>query len=133
VRTLIEQALFIPATRYVQALRARAMIYPAIVQLFKAFDVIVTPTQPMVAPKSNVEVATFGDFSEDTSSATLRYTAPFNLTGLPALSIPCGFSNTGLPIGLQIVGKPFDETMVLRVGLAYENATPWHKKFPKIE
>ena len=55
-----------------------------------------------------------------------------NLTGVPAMSIPCGFSNTGLPVGLQLVGKPFAETTVLRVGYTYQQAAGWHQKHPPI-
>ena len=131
VRTLIEQAMFIPATYYVQAQRVRARIFPEVVKLFKRFDVIVTPTQPMVAPQAGAKAVQFGDFTEDTAAATLRYVGAFNLTGLPALSVPCGFSRN-LPVGMQIVGKPFDEATVLRVGDAYERATPWHAMFPQI-
>ena len=59
-----------------------------------------------------------------------RCTLPFNVTGLPALSLPCGFTRTDLPIGLQIAGRPFDEATVLRAGHAYEQATEWHTRRP---
>jgi Asp-tRNA(Asn)/Glu-tRNA(Gln) amidotransferase A subunit family amidase len=61
-------------------------------------------------------------------------TAPgsFNLTGQPALSVPCGFGHTGLPVGLQLVGRPFEEGLLLRVGAAYEAATRWHERVPPI-
>jgi aspartyl-tRNA(Asn)/glutamyl-tRNA(Gln) amidotransferase subunit A len=59
-------------------------------------------------------------------------TAPFNIAGLPALSLPCGFTSGGMPIGLQIVGRPFDEATVLRVGHAYEQATDWHRRRPHL-
>ena len=62
----------------------------------------------------------------------IRCTAPFNATGLPALSVPCGFTSAGLPIGLQIVGRPFDEATVLRAGHAYEQATEWHLRKPAL-
>jgi len=62
-----------------------------------------------------------------------RFTAPFNLTGLPALSLPCGFSSDGLPIGLQIVGRPWAEAAVLRAGQAYEQATEWHLRRPDLD
>jgi aspartyl-tRNA(Asn)/glutamyl-tRNA(Gln) amidotransferase subunit A len=62
-----------------------------------------------------------------------RYTAPFNLTGLPALSLPCGFTTSGLPVGLQIVSRPWAESTVLRAGYAYEQATGWHTRLPAIE
>ena len=56
----------------------------------------------------------------------------WNLIGLPALAVPCGFSSTGLPLSMQIVGKPFDETTVLRVGDAYQQLTDWHLRVPPI-
>jgi aspartyl-tRNA(Asn)/glutamyl-tRNA(Gln) amidotransferase subunit A len=64
-------------------------------------------------------------------NAMIRCTAPFNATGLPALSLPCGFTRAGLPVGLQIAGRPFDEVTVLRAGHAYEQATGWHEKRPE--
>jgi aspartyl-tRNA(Asn)/glutamyl-tRNA(Gln) amidotransferase subunit A len=63
-------------------------------------------------------------------AASLRCVAPFNATHLPALSVPCGFTVAGLPIGLQIAGRPFDEATVLRIGHAYEQATAWHLRHP---
>jgi aspartyl-tRNA(Asn)/glutamyl-tRNA(Gln) amidotransferase subunit A len=57
-------------------------------------------------------------------------TFPGNLSGLPAISLPCGFSPERLPIGLQLIGRPFDEATLLRIALAYEQSTPWHKMFP---
>ncbi len=58
--------------------------------------------------------------------------APFNITGLPALAVPCGFSPAGLPISLQLAGRPFDEATVLRAGHAYEQATEWHRRRPPV-
>jgi len=60
------------------------------------------------------------------------YTALFNLTGFPALALPCGFSSTGLPLGFQLVGRPFDEATVFQAGHAYEQATPWHTRHPAL-
>lgn len=94
-------------------------------QALEAVDVLVTPTVPMVAPRIGDEPAT--------STQTLlhiRCTAPFNATLLPAISVPCGLSTTGLPVGLQIAGRPFDEMTVLRVAHAYEQATDWHLRRP---
>ena len=61
-----------------------------------------------------------------------RFTNPFNLTGLPALSVPCGFTTQGLPIGLQIAGRPHDEATVLRVGHSYQQVTEWHRRRPPL-
>ena len=131
-RLFLEEGLFIPATYYIQAQRIRAMVFPKISQLFRDFDAIITPTQPMVAPESNSQpsikdAAKLGEID----FAMVRYLAPFNLTGLPALTVPCGFSE-GLPVGLQIVGRVFDETTVLCIGYAYQQATDWHLRFPEL-
>jgi aspartyl-tRNA(Asn)/glutamyl-tRNA(Gln) amidotransferase subunit A len=62
----------------------------------------------------------------------ISFIGPFNLAGLPALSVPCGFTSDNLPVGLQIVGRPFGEETVLKVGHAYEQSTPWHTKRPPV-
>jgi aspartyl-tRNA(Asn)/glutamyl-tRNA(Gln) amidotransferase subunit A len=62
----------------------------------------------------------------------IPYTLPWNRTGQPALSVPCGFTPSGLPAGLQVVGRPFDEATVLQVGYAYERATGWHEARPEL-
>jgi len=62
-----------------------------------------------------------------------RLTRPFNALGLPVLSVPCGFSAAGLPIGIQLVGRPFDEATTLRLGQAYEQATGWAERRPKLD
>ena len=131
VRLLLETGLFIPATYYVQAQRVRAMAFREVMNLFREFQVMIAPTEPMVATKVGQQTVMFGSVEESLDSAACRYLYPFNLTGLPALSIPCGQSG-GLPIGMQIVGKAYDEATVLRVGQAYEQATDWHLKTPDI-
>jgi aspartyl-tRNA(Asn)/glutamyl-tRNA(Gln) amidotransferase subunit A len=75
----------------------------------------------------------WGKKSEAVPSALTRLTRIYNLVGIPSLSIPCGFSAAGLPIGLQIAGKPFDEKTVLRVGHAYEANTPWKDRHPRLD
>lgn len=131
VRLLLEQGLFIPATHYIQAQRIRAKVFPKIARLFKMFDVIVTPSEPNVAPEVGSQTVEFEGFKEDITSAMVRYLAPFNVTGLPALTIPCGFTR-GLPIGMQIIGQAYDESTVLRIGYTYQQATRWHLKWPEI-
>jgi len=128
VRLLLEQGLFIPATVYLKALRFRGLITSEVAKLFRDFDVIVTPTEPIVAPPVGEGFVELRRVEEDVTTALARYVSPFNLTGLPALSIPCGFSRNGLPIGLQIVGRHFEESTVLQVGQAYEQATDWHMR-----
>ncbi len=132
VRLLLEQGLFIPATYYIQALRIRAKIFPEILRLFERFDVIVTPSEPMAAPEIGQRTVTFDEGEESVDSAMVRYLAPFNLTGLPAISVPCGFSASGLPIGMQIIGKAYDESTVLRVAQAYEQLSKWYLRTPEV-
>ncbi|MBI2886972.1 MAG: Asp-tRNA(Asn)/Glu-tRNA(Gln) amidotransferase subunit GatA [Chloroflexi bacterium] len=114
------------AADYIQALRWRAVIQQEVSQALMEVDVLATPTSAQPA----------GRFEESASLMnTLRrpgFTGPFNLTGLPAISVCCGFNSDGLPIGLQIAGRPFDEATVLRVGHTYEKATPWREKRPPV-
>jgi len=101
-------------------------------RLLEEVDVRVTPTTPIPSVPIGQEVVTYGGTEEPVIMAMIRCTAPFNLTRLPALSLPCGFTAGGLPIGLQLVGRPFDEATVLRAGHAYEQATEWHLKRPAL-
>jgi aspartyl-tRNA(Asn)/glutamyl-tRNA(Gln) amidotransferase subunit A len=98
-------------------------------------DVIITPTVPIRPPT----IAAFdAAYSNPAAPATvsdirrlpLRNTAPFNKYGIPTISIPCGFTRDGLPIGLQISGPPGAEAIVLQLASAYEQATDWHKRHP---
>jgi len=102
-------------------------------QALRTVDALLTPTVPTVAPLINAEGLTAQPGAPALTPQALlqiRCTAPFNATHLPAISIPCGFSAAGLPVGLQIAGRPFDEAMVLRVAHAYEQATDWHLRRP---
>ncbi len=110
--------------RYCDALTA------AMRTVLEEVDVLVTPTTPITAPLIGQETVHYGDMEEPVLHAMIRCTAPFNATHLPALSLPCGFTPAGLPVGLQIAGRPFDEAMVLRVGYAYEQVTGWQLRTP---
>jgi aspartyl-tRNA(Asn)/glutamyl-tRNA(Gln) amidotransferase subunit A len=92
-------------------------------RFFEGYDILLTPTTPIPAPLRG------GDAVERARWLT-RFTAPFNLTGLPALSLPCGFTQNELPIGLQIVSRPWAEAQVLQAAYAYEQATEWHSRRP---
>ena len=112
---------------YLKAQRVRALIRRDFDEVFKRCDVIVTPTAPTTAFK-------IGEKTQDPLQMYLTdiYTISVNLAGLPALSLPCGFDKEGLPIGLQIIGKDFEEATVLRVAHAYEQSTDWHKRKPPL-
>jgi len=113
-----------------QRIRTEEVMY----QYFKDFDVLITPTTPIPAFKpgwleSGTSFPTIGKKALSTIS-WMAYTFPFNMTGLPAASIPSGWTKSGLPIGMQIVGKRFDEKTVLQVSKAFEEVSPWQDKRP---
>jgi aspartyl-tRNA(Asn)/glutamyl-tRNA(Gln) amidotransferase subunit A len=86
----------------------------------------------LVMPTSPVPATPIADSPPEHAMLRPRNTMPFNVLGLPAISVPCGFTGDGLPVGLQIVGKAFDEAGVLRVAQAYEQATDWHRRRPPL-
>ncbi|MEC4686027.1 MAG: Asp-tRNA(Asn)/Glu-tRNA(Gln) amidotransferase subunit GatA [Nitrospirota bacterium] len=110
---------------YKKAQQVRTLIKRDFEEAFKEVDVIVTPTSPTAAFK-------IGDKVSDPLQMYLSdiFTISINLAGVPAISIPCGYTPEGLPVGLQVIGKHFDEETVLRVSYAYEQSTDWHKKRP---
>ena len=108
---------------YVQAQRVRRLIKQEMAEVLREVDVLVTPTSPKPA-------AAFEGYSGGATLTGPSFTGPFNASGLPAISTPGGFSEDGLPIGLQIAGKPFDEATVLRVAYAYEQAAQWFERRP---
>ena len=112
---------------YLRALKVRALIARDFTEVFKEYDCIVTPTSPTTA-------FGLGEKLENPLAMYLSdvYTISANLAGVPAISVPCGSSKKGLPIGLQITAKAFDEETLFRVAYNYEQATPWHKLKPKI-
>jgi aspartyl-tRNA(Asn)/glutamyl-tRNA(Gln) amidotransferase subunit A len=117
----------------VESLRARDALTAAMRAALETVDLLVTPTTPIVAAKIGQETVRCGGVEEPIVNAMIRCTAPFNATGLPALSLPCGFTRAGLPIGLQLVVRPFDEVTLVRAGHAYEQATSWHERRPPLE
>jgi aspartyl-tRNA(Asn)/glutamyl-tRNA(Gln) amidotransferase subunit A len=128
----LKWGLLLPASAYLKAQRLRTILCREVAQLWRQVDVLVTPATMLVAPHPSETQVRLGDRQMSTREAILRLMRPFNLTGLPAIAIPCGFTSTGLPIGLQIAGRPFDEATVLRVAHAYEQQTDWHRRQPSI-
>ena len=129
VRFLMDAGKFLFATDFLKAQRLRRVLIEEVRAAFSGVDVLATPTLPLCAwevSQSHVQIA---GQPEHVLHACWRFTYPWNLTGLPALSVPCGFAD-GLPIGLQLVGKPFDEATVLRVGHGYQETTGWHEMRP---
>jgi aspartyl-tRNA(Asn)/glutamyl-tRNA(Gln) amidotransferase subunit A len=135
LRDRIEASRLLPAEEYVRAQRARTLVKRSAERLFveHRLDAVVTPALPATALPVDDPTATYPDGTRETVSvAYTRLTMPFNLTGQPALSVPCGFDAAGLPIGLQIAGRPFGEARICRIGHAYEQATQWHRRRPSL-
>jgi aspartyl-tRNA(Asn)/glutamyl-tRNA(Gln) amidotransferase subunit A len=112
---------------YLRALKVRTLIKQDFDEAFKDLDCIITPTSPTPAFR-------IGEKTDDPLKMYLSdiYTISANLAGIPGISIPCGFTKNNLPIGLQILGKHFDEEKLLSLAYAYEQSTPWHKMKPKL-
>lgn len=131
--------LLTPAPVYVTAQRVRRLICQEFDEAFKSVQVILAPT--IFSPAPTIEECNRGYIEADGKKINLqdhagnfltRYTIPFNVTGLPDMSVCCGFSSAGLPIGLQIVAPPFREDVVFQVAEAYESNTEWHKRNPPL-
>jgi aspartyl-tRNA(Asn)/glutamyl-tRNA(Gln) amidotransferase subunit A len=123
VLTLLDQGRLIRGSDYVDAQRLRRIYCREFSKLWSEVDCIFTPTTPTPAPRIGQMTMKVGEVEEDVRLATTRLMRAINVLGIPALSIPCGFSKAGLPIGLQILGAPRAEEMILRVGAAIEDAT----------
>jgi aspartyl-tRNA(Asn)/glutamyl-tRNA(Gln) amidotransferase subunit A len=123
VVTLLDQGRLIRASDYVDAQRLRRIYLRDFSKLWSQVDCIFTPTTPTPAPKIGQTTMKVGSGDEDVRLATTRLMRAINVLGIPALSIPCGFTKAGLPIGLQILGAPRAEETILRVGAAIEDAT----------
>ena len=122
VLALLDQGRLIPATDYVNAQRLRRLKCREFSAIWCDVDCLFTPTTPVPAPKIGETTLALGGKPVDVRLAATRFVRPFNVLGLPALSMPCGFSSRGLPLGLQIAGKSFDEATILRVAAALEEA-----------
>lgn len=127
VRGRLEAGRDLPSGDYILARRKQVEIRRWCEVFFDQYDAILLPSTPIPAlPFDGI-----GN-SASQAPALTRFTAPFNLSGLPAISVPCGFTKEGLPIGLQIVSGPWQESKVLQAGYALESATDWHKQKPDL-
>jgi aspartyl-tRNA(Asn)/glutamyl-tRNA(Gln) amidotransferase subunit A len=132
VRLRLEAGLFITAADYLKAQQARALFNREARDLLQEVDLLAGPVEPVTAPELLSTEVQAGGHTVGTTAALTQYSRPYNITGFPAISVPCGFSDAGLPIGLQLAGRPFEELTVLRAAHAYEQATDWHQRRPPI-
>ena len=126
IRRRLEDGAKTSSTDYVLARRTQTEVKKRCEQFFESHDFLITPTTPIAAP--TIE----GHDAVEQAARLTRFTAPFNLAGLPALSLPCGFTKEGLPIGLQIVSRAWADAKVLNAGYAFEQATEWHQHKPNL-
>lgn len=126
IRRRLEDGAKTTSTEYILARRTQTEVKKRFEHFFESYDFLIIPTTPIAAP--TIE----GHDAVEQAGRLTRFTAPFNLAGLPALSLPCGFTKEGLPIGLQIVSRAWGDSKVLNVGYAFEQATEWHQQFPKV-
>jgi aspartyl-tRNA(Asn)/glutamyl-tRNA(Gln) amidotransferase subunit A len=130
VRANIERGAQYSAADYIRAQQRRRAFSEAMRAVFTRVDALLTPTLPIPAPPVEAYDAAFIIGGREIPGGSLRLTFPFNLTGQPAMSLPCGFTAGGLPIGMQLVAGHFNEGTLLRLGHAYQRATDWHTLMP---
>jgi aspartyl-tRNA(Asn)/glutamyl-tRNA(Gln) amidotransferase subunit A len=121
---IIKNAAEVKTADYVQARLQLDLLRRGIKNLFTTVDLLIMPTLPTLP----VLIAD----ANNPAAVSVRNTSPFDVLGLPAITVPCGFTTSGLPIGLQIVGAPFAESAVLTLARAYETETQWHKRHPRV-
>ena len=137
VQQKVRLGLVAPSTMYHKAQQLRRLIQAEIMEALQQVDVLVGPIQ--TTPPGPIQQASIrggapkrGGGGAARGAIDMSYTRTFNLTGQPAVSVPCGFSPAGLPVGLQIAGRAFEDDLVLKVAHAYEQATEWHTMHPKL-
>jgi len=132
VRLRVLMGAMVSAADYLKAQQFRRLLCEQTAEVMRRFEVLVAPTTAITATPIDQEVVRVRDKEVVVAASLSRLTRPANMTGLPAISVPCGFSSAGLPIGFQIIGKPFSEATVLRVAHAYQDATEWHRRKPPL-
>jgi len=132
VRKRLEMGREVRAVDYLNAFAVKREIEKEFQAAFARVDAIIAPALPIAAPRIGENELMLEGEKETVRSALVRLNRPANLTGDPAISIPCGFTRAGLPIGLQLIGAHWSEARLLAIALAYEDATEWHKQHPKL-
>jgi aspartyl-tRNA(Asn)/glutamyl-tRNA(Gln) amidotransferase subunit A len=128
----LQNGLAIPGVSYLEALRWRGPALAAYLAAVANIDALIAPVSPIAAPTIAESDVGNGPDAEAVIQRLTRFTRPINYLGLPALSIPAGFTRGGLPVGMQLVGRSFDEAMLLRIGAAFQRATDFHDRVPQL-
>ena len=125
VREWFRMGALYSASDYIQSQRMRKTLQNEFAQVFKKVDLIASPTMSQPAPL-------FDQIELMSTAKLLSFTSPYNMSGMPAISIPCGFTTSGLPIGLQLAARPFDEATIIRASYTYQQKTRLFEKRPNI-
>jgi aspartyl-tRNA(Asn)/glutamyl-tRNA(Gln) amidotransferase subunit A len=131
VRQRIEAGGNVPANRYLAGFDVRKKLLAEFDAAFQNVDAIVAPTAPVPAPLIGAESVQIEGEQVGVRPAIVGHSRPANFTGLPAISVPCGFTSAGLPVGLQLIGRAFDEAILLRIAFSYEREQDWHSRHPR--
>jgi aspartyl-tRNA(Asn)/glutamyl-tRNA(Gln) amidotransferase subunit A len=126
----LQNGLAIPAVTYLEAMRWRGPALAAYLAAVEGLDAVIAPVAPM--PAATIAESDVGNSldAEGVIQRITRFTRPINYLGLPSLSIPAGFTGKGLPVGMQLIGRSFDEATLVRIGAAFQRATDYHQKVP---
>jgi aspartyl-tRNA(Asn)/glutamyl-tRNA(Gln) amidotransferase subunit A len=130
VRERLRVGAFVTGAEYLKGQRLRALLKADVDAALAKLDILMAPSTAIDAVAVGQTEVRIGNETVPVRGSLIRFTRPFNLTGHPAASAPCGFSTDGLPMGMQIIGRPFDEATVLRVADAYQRITDWHTRRP---
>ena len=132
VRERLLVGAFVTGADYLKGQRVRRLIRDEVDRVLGGLDVLIAPTLPIAAVPLGAREADIDGHAHPVRPSLVRYTRPFNVSGQPAASVPCGFTPDGLPIGMQVIGRSFDEATVLRVADAYQRVTDWHTRRPPL-
>jgi aspartyl-tRNA(Asn)/glutamyl-tRNA(Gln) amidotransferase subunit A len=133
VRIRIERGFSVPAPVYLNALRYRGVAMKQFMDaVFSKVDVLHTPSLPVQTPEIAATDIQSGPDMDRLLGQLTRFARPFNYLGLPALALPAGFSREGMPVSMQLAGRPFSEDLLLRLGHAFQSSTPWHEAAPPL-
>lgn len=131
VRTRLLAGLFLPPTAYVTGMRARRVFRAGLEEVFRGVDILACPQMPVTPPRIGEDTVTAGGVEVPYRLSFIRFNSPWSLAGVPVVSVPCGFVR-GLPVGLALVGRPFEEETVLRAAHAFQRETDWHERRPPV-
>ena len=129
----LQNGLAIPAVTYLEAMRWRGPALAAYLAAVSGTDAVLAPVMPVPAPTIAESDVGNSDGAEAVIQRLTRFTRPVNYLGLPSLAIPSGFTKSGLPVGMQLIGRSFDEAMLLRIGAAFQRATDFHTRVPELK